>query len=136
MLVRRRGLLIGAGAVFSLSALPAWLREALAEQFRTFPVTLTTTSQQVLPATGTNRRRLVFINPSKTANIAYCPATRGDVSAVLPAVVNGAGSITLTPLTWYQHEGSTGFNVLDINVAFNGISDTNPSPLTILEYTG
>ena len=132
LLTRRDCLVLGVGAA---AAFLAELRKARAENFRSYPVTLTTTSAQILGAGTANRRRLVFINASKTANVAFCPATRGDNSQPLAAVLFGAGSIPLLPLTGYMIDG-TGPPVLDISVAFNGISDTNGSQMTILDYYG
>jgi hypothetical protein len=99
-----------------------------------YPPTLTATPQMVLPANPV-RRRILFVNPSATASIAFCPSqiTRGGVA--FACAVNGAGSITLLPLASFMLDGGTPQGPpLAMGAAWFGVASKDGTPATLLEF--
>lgn len=98
-----------------------------------YPPTLTTTSTQVLPVNPA-RRRILFINPSATLSIAFCPSQVTRNGATFTCAVNGAGSITLLPLASFMLDGGTPQGpALSMGSAWFGVSTAN-APATVLEF--
>jgi hypothetical protein len=63
----------------------------------TFPITLSTSSVQILPVNPL-RKRVIFVNPNATALVAVCPlGPARNTGVVITAVVNGAGCVTVLP---------------------------------------
>jgi hypothetical protein len=95
-----------------------------------YAATVGTGSAQVIPANPA-RRRITFHNPNATAKIAICP-TLGRTA--ITCAVGGAGSFTLLPYDRVTFDpptaaGSSGA----VSTAWNAISDTGGSALTIIE---
>jgi hypothetical protein len=98
-----------------------------------YPPTLTATPQQVLPVDPA-RRRIIFANPSATATIAFCPSQVTRDGSTFACAVNGAGSITLTPLGSFVLDGGTPTGPpLAMGAAWFGVS-TASAPATIFEF--
>lgn len=89
-----------------------------------YGLTVGTSSSAVLAA-NPYRTKLVFHNPNATAKIAVCCAVDQN-NVAQPAVMNGKGSFIILPLSTLT---------LDVRPvsAWNAISDTVSSALTILE---
>jgi hypothetical protein len=99
-----------------------------------YPPTLTTTPVQVLPLDPA-RRRIVFINPSATASIAFCPTGVTRAGVPFACAVNGAGSITLLPLGSFILDGGTPQGPpLAMSAAWFGVSNGAGAPATVLEF--
>jgi hypothetical protein len=113
-----------------------------------YAVTLGTVNQLALPYNGT-RGGLVFYNDSSTAVIAICPSTQftiaqgtapiGANSTTTPAgvvsgatlgvaVINGPGSITLSPGQAFIIDN------MQCTCAWNGIASASGAALTVLEH--
>jgi hypothetical protein len=97
------------------------------------PVTVGTSSALAVPASPTHRKKLVFVNSSSTAKIAVCPTISRVTGAAFTCTVNGAGSITLLPLSQYTIAGP-GPQTIIVGTAWNAIADNAGSPLTVLEF--
>jgi hypothetical protein len=96
--------------------------------------TLTTTPQQVLMP-DTLRRRIIFFNPSATATIAFCPSQVTRAGATFACTVNGAGSITLTPMASFILDGGTPQGPpLQMGAAWFGVASAANSPATVFEF--
>jgi hypothetical protein len=72
-----------------------------------YPPIMSATPTQVLPVDPL-RRRIIFMNPSQTATIAFCPSQITRAGATFACAVNGAGSITLLPLRWQASFSTVG----------------------------
>jgi len=90
-----------------------------------YALTLTGTSAQVLKFNAV-RQRVIFHNPSSSANVGLCPLVDQNGNA-LAARVNGAGSILMLPLTTFDLDSSP-------SSGWNAITDTPGSGFTILEF--
>jgi hypothetical protein len=104
----------------------------------TYPQTIGTSSVTILPANNT-RKKLVFHNPNDTAKIAICPVgpTRavGGSQALIVAVINGAGCMTLLPYQTVEVSGSTASGPQQaMGSAWVGIASAGSSNLTVLEF--
>lgn len=101
-----------------------------------YPVTLGTSSVQVLPANPA-RKRVIFVNPNATALVAVCPLgpTR-NTSVIVVAVINGAGCVTILPYSSFTVDGSSGGAgpPLSFPSAWVGIANAGSSALTIYEF--
>jgi hypothetical protein len=101
-----------------------------------FPITLSTSSVQILPVNPL-RKRVIFTNQSGTALIAICPlGPARNTGAIITAVVNGAGCVTLVSygsFTLDNGEGS-GAPPLSIPSAWVGIASAASSALTVYEF--
>jgi flavoprotein len=122
-------LLLLAGATFATGAaaqVPPYV----------YPVTLGTSSIQVLPVNPL-RKRVIFTNQSGTGLIAVCPlGPARNTGTIITAVVNGAGCVTLVPygsFTLDNGEGS-GAPPLSIPSAWVGVANAAASPLTMIEF--
>ena len=91
----------------------------------TYAFTLTGTSQQVLKFNAL-RERVIFHNASATANVGLCCLVDQNGNP-LAAHVNGAGSITMLPLTTFD------LDTFPVS-GWNAITDTPGSGFTILEF--
>jgi flavoprotein len=101
-----------------------------------YPVTLGTSSVQILPVNPA-RKRVMFINPNATALLAVCPLgpTRNTNVAVV-AAINGAGCRTILPYDAFTVDGSSGGSgpPLYMPAAWVGIASAASSALTIMEF--
>jgi hypothetical protein len=99
-----------------------------------YPPTLSTTPVQVL-AIDPARRRIVFFNPSATASIAFCPSGVTRAGVTFTCSVNGAGSITLSPLGSFILDGGTPQGPpLSMSAAWFGAASAPGSPATVFEF--
>jgi hypothetical protein len=96
----------------------------------TYALTIGTSSTQVLPGNPA-RKGVVFFNPGPNS-IAVCPSTN-NTGATVPAVINGAGSITILPggmLTVPPVPWIDGV----VTCAWNAIGGGAASPFTAWEF--
>jgi hypothetical protein len=103
----------------------------------TYPITLGTSSVTILPANNT-RKKVVFHNPNDTAKVAVCPIgpnrTAQSSQALIVAVINGAGCITILPYDRVEISGSTASGPQQaMGSAWVGIASAPGSALTIYE---
>jgi hypothetical protein len=103
-----------------------------------YPVTLGTSSLQVLP-NNPLRKKILIHNPNDTAKIALCPSgpdrTPHGSQALIVAAINGAGCVTLLPYDRYEVTGGTPSGPQqDIRSAWVGVSSSPASALTIIEW--
>jgi hypothetical protein len=101
-----------------------------------YPVTLGTSSTQVLPVNPA-RKRVIFHNPNATALVAVCPVgparVTGGVAVV--AVINGVGCRTILPYDAFTVDGSSASGPqLYMPSAWVGIASAAASALTVLEF--
>src|SRR5258707_3999937 len=96
-----------AAVLFALCVAGAAHTQALLPPY-TYPQTIGTSSVTVLPANNA-RKKLIFHNPNDTAKVAVCPVGPSRVSggAIVVAIINGAGCITLLPYDRYWVTGET-----------------------------
>jgi flavoprotein len=119
--------LLLAGAMSAFAQVPPYV----------YPVTLGTSSVQILPV-NPERKRLFFHNPNATALVAVCPVgparVTGGVAVV--AAINGAGCRTILPLDAFTVDGSSGGSgpPLYMPSAWLGIASAASSGLTVLEF--
>jgi hypothetical protein len=104
----------------------------------TYPVTLGTTSVQVLPY-DPQRKKVLFHNPNDQAKIAICPVgpNRAPNSSQSPivAVINGAGCITLIPYQTQEVSGGTPSGPQQsMPSAWVGIASAPGSAFTAIEF--
>lgn len=104
----------------------------------TYPQTIGASSVTILAANPA-RKKLIFHNPNDTAKIAVCPVgpTRavGGSAALIVAVINGAGCITILPYDRVEVSGSTASGPQQsMSSAWVGIASAGGSALTILEF--
>lgn len=104
----------------------------------TYPQTIGTSSVTILPANPA-RKKLVFHNPNDTAKIAVCPVgpTRavGGSAALIVAVINGSGCVTLLPYDRWEVSGSTASGPQQaMGSAWVGIASAGGSTLTVYEF--
>jgi hypothetical protein len=104
----------------------------------TYPQTIGTSSVSILPSDPL-RKRVIFHNPNDTAKIAVCPIgpTRvaGGSQALIVAVINGAGCITLLPYDRFEVSGSTASGPQqDMRSAWVGIASAPGSAITVYEF--
>jgi hypothetical protein len=99
-----------------------------------YPPILSATPQMVLPADPIGRR-IIFVNPSATASIAFCPSQIARNGVAFACAVNGAGSITLLPLASFLLDGGTPQGPpLAMGAAWFGVSTAASVPATVLEF--
>jgi hypothetical protein len=104
----------------------------------TYPQTIGTASVSILAANQT-RKKLIFHNPNDTAKIAVCPIgpnrAAGSSQALIVAVINGAGCITLLPYQTQEISGSTASGPQQqMGSAWVGIASAGGSAITIYEF--
>lgn len=104
----------------------------------TYPQTIGTSSVSILAANPA-RKKLIFHNPNDVAKIAVCPVgpnrTAQASTALIVAVINGAGCITLLPYQTQEISGSTASGPQQaMGSAWVGIASAGSSPITILEF--
>jgi hypothetical protein len=126
---------LAAALLFTGLALPA-----IAQQVPpyTYPQTIGTSSTSILAA-NPSRKKLIFHNPNDTAKIAVCPVgpTRapGGSPALIVAVINGAGCITILPYDRVEISGSSASGPQQaMGSAWVGIGSAGGSALTIYEF--
>jgi flavoprotein len=100
-----------------------------------YPVTLGTTSIQVLPINPA-RKRVIFVNPNATALVAVCPAGPArNTNVAVVAAINGAGCRTILPYDAFTVDGSGASGPqLYMPSAWVGIASAVSSSLTVLEF--
>jgi flavoprotein len=101
-----------------------------------YPVTLGTSSIQVLPVNPA-RKRVIFVNPNATALVAVCPlGPARNTNVAVVAAINGAGCRTILPYDAFTVDGSSGGSgpPLYMPSAWVGIASAVSSALTILEF--
>jgi flavoprotein len=100
-----------------------------------YPVTLGTTSVQVLPVNPA-RKRVIFVNPNATALVAVCPSGPSrNTNVIVTAIINGAGCKTILPFDAFVVDGSGASGPqLYMPSAWVGIASTVSSSLTVLEF--
>jgi flavoprotein len=100
-----------------------------------YPVTLGTSSIQVLPVNPL-RKRVIFVNPNATALVAVCPSGPSrNTNVIVTAVINGAGCRTILPYDAFTIDGSGASGPqLSMPSAWVGIASAVSSALTILEF--
>jgi hypothetical protein len=113
---------------------------ALAQQAPpyTYPLTLGTSSVTIL-APNNARKKLIFHNPNDSAKIAVCPIgpnrTAQSSQALIVAVINGAGCLTILPYDRVEISGSTASGPQQqMGSAWVGIASAPSSALTIYEW--
>lgn len=104
----------------------------------TYPQTIGASSVSILPA-NPSRKKLIFSNPNDSAKIAVCPVgpTRavGGSAALIVAVINGAGCLTLLPYQTQEISGSTASGPQQaMGSAWVGIASAGSSAITIYEF--
>jgi hypothetical protein len=104
----------------------------------TYPLTIGTSSTSILSANPA-RKKLIFHNPNDTAKIAVCPSgpTRavGGSAALIVAVINGAGCVTLLPYDRWEVSGATASGPQQaMGSAWVGIASAGASQITIYEF--
>jgi|GEM_PF-3899415 len=104
----------------------------------TYPQTIGTSSASILPADN-SRKKLIFHNPNDAAKIAVCPVgpnrLANSSAALIVAVINGAGCLTLLPYQTQEVTGSvTGGQQGAIGSAWVGIASAPGSAITIYEF--
>jgi hypothetical protein len=126
--------------LFCLLTLPLLSGAAQAQQVPpyVYPVTLGTTSVQVLPA-NPMRKKVLFHNPNDQAKIAVCPVgpNRAANSSQSPivAVINGAGCISLLPYQTQEVSGSTASGPQQsMGSAWVGIASAPGSAFTAIDF--
>jgi flavoprotein len=100
-----------------------------------YPVTLGTTSVQVLPINPA-RKRVIFVNPNATALVAVCPlGPARNTNVAVVAAINGAGCRTILPYDAFTVDGSGASGPqLYMPSAWVGIASAGSSALTVLEF--
>jgi flavoprotein len=100
-----------------------------------YPVTLGTSSIQVLPVNPL-RKRVIFVNPNATALVAVCPfGPARNTNVAVVAAINGAGCRTILPYDAFTVDGSGAAGPqLSMPSAWVGIASAVSSALTILEF--
>jgi flavoprotein len=100
-----------------------------------YPVTLGTSSIQVLPVNPL-RKRVIFVNPNATALVAVCPSGPSrNTNVAVVAAINGAGCRTILPYDAFTVDGSGASGPqLSMPSAWVGIAGAVSSALTILEF--
>jgi flavoprotein len=118
-------LLLLAGAVAAFAQVPPYV----------YPVTLGTSSVQILPVNPA-RKRVMFINPNATALLAVCPlGPARNTNVAVVAAINGAGGRTILPYDAFTVDGSGASGPqLYMPSAWIAIASTAASALTILEF--
>jgi hypothetical protein len=118
-------------AILLLSVLPA--RGAPAQQGLPYawPRTIGTSASAVLPFNPT-RKQLFFVNPNAVAIIAVCPAVDRVTGGAIACTLHGPGAIPILPYAYLPLAGVGGNP--NLPQAWNAISDTAASALTILEW--
>ena len=124
--------LLPLAALLALSVSASGQSQSLTPPFD-YPTALTTTPVQVLPIDPL-RRRIIFVNPSATVSIAFCPSQVTRAGATFTCAVNGAGSITLLPYGSFVLDGGTPQGpALQMGSAWFGVATAN-APSTVLEF--
>jgi hypothetical protein len=104
----------------------------------TYPLTLGTTSVQVLPFNPA-RKKVIFHNPNDQAKIAVCPVgpdrTPHSSQALVVAAINGAGCTTILPYDRVEVSGGTPSGPQqDMRSAWVGIASAPGSAFTAFEW--
>jgi hypothetical protein len=101
----------------------------------TFPITLSTSSVQILPVNPA-RKRVIFVNPNATALVAVCPlGPARNTNVIVTAIINGAGCRTILPYDAFVVDGSGASGPqLYMPSAWVGIASAASSGLTVLEF--
>jgi hypothetical protein len=104
----------------------------------TYPLTLGTSSVTIL-APNNARKKLVFHNSNDTAKIAVCPIGPNRAAqssqALIVAVINGAGCITILPYDRFEVSGSTASGPQQqMGSAWVGIASAPGSAFTVYEW--
>lgn len=104
----------------------------------TYPQTIGTSSVSILAANPA-RKKLIFHNPNDVAKIAVCPVgpnrTSQSSTALIVAVINGAGCLTLLPYQTQEVSGATASGPQQaMGSAWVGIASAGGSAITILEF--
>ena len=89
-----------------------------------YPVTLGTSSIQVLPVNPL-RKRVIFVNPNATALVAVCPlGPARNTNVAVVAIINGAGCVTVLPYSSFTLDNGEGSGAppLSIPSAWVGIA--------------
>lgn len=121
-----------ASALLAVLALTASLHAQVAPYI--YAPTIGTSSSQVL-SQNPLRKRLIFVNPNATANVAVCPIGPTRTGATITPAINGAGCITILPLGSFTVDGAIGSGpLLSMPSAWNAIASAGSSALTILEF--
>jgi hypothetical protein len=97
-----------------------------------YPITLGTVSALIVPQ-NPSRKALLFINPSATASVSFCPALTAS-GVALAAVLNGAGSFTLFPGGMLPLPGDLKLDNLGLGAAWNAIASAPGTPFTVWEF--
>jgi flavoprotein len=118
-------LLLLAGATSAFAQVPPYV----------YPVTLGTSSIQVLPVNPL-RKRVIFVNPNATALVAVCPSGPSrNTNVIVTAIINGAGCRTILPYDAFTVDGSGASGPqLYMPSAWVGIASAVSSSLTVLEF--
>jgi hypothetical protein len=100
-----------------------------------YPVTLGTSSFQILPLNPA-RKRVIFVNPNATALVAVCPfGPARNTNVAVVAIINGAGCRTILPYEAFVVDGSGASGPqLYMPSAWVGIASAGSSALTVLEF--
>jgi hypothetical protein len=113
---------------------------ALAQQVPPFsyPQTIGTSSVAILAANPA-RKKLIFHNPNDSAKIAVCPIgpnrTAQSSQALIVAVINGAGCVTILPYGQLEISGSTASGPQQqMGSAWVGIASAPGSAFTVYEW--
>lgn len=96
-----------------------------------YNLTLGVTSVQILP-TNPSRKALLFFNPSSNT-VSVCPAL-GINGQQVPAVVNGAGSITIFSGGLLSIPQGGWPENMGLGAAFNAIASGANTPFSIWEF--
>jgi hypothetical protein len=104
----------------------------------TYPQTIGTSSVTVLPPDPA-REKVIFHNPNDPAKIAVCPIGPNRAAqssqALIVAVINGAGCLTLLAYQSVEISGSTASGPQQqMGSAWVGIASAPGSALTIYEW--
>jgi hypothetical protein len=119
-------LLLLAGATSAFAQVPPY----------TFPITLSTSSVQILPVNPL-RKRVIFVNPNATALVAVCPlGPARNTNVAVVAIINGAGRVTVLPYSSFTLDNGEGSGAppLSIPSAWVGIASAASSGLTVYEF--
>lgn len=95
-----------------------------------YNLTVGTASAQILPQ-NPSRKGLIFFNPSGNT-VSICPATT-NTGAALPAVVNGAGCLSILPAGLLALP-QPGWPDIGLGAAWNAIASGAGTPFTVWEF--
>jgi hypothetical protein len=103
-----------------------------------YPATIGASSVAILAANPA-RKKLIFHNPNGTAKIAVCPIgpnrTAFSSQALIVAVINGAGCVTILPYGQLEISGSAASGPQQqMGSAWVGIASAPGSAFTVYEW--